>query len=87
MEVTFAGTALGTETPVSTLTDTRLGAFCGSDSVTRKRNGKPKSPLSVRETCRVLRQAFVWTGHADLVPTEVDPWGTHAAPTRTAPRS
>ena len=33
------------------------------------RSGKAKSPLSIDKTRRVLRQALVWAGHADLVPT------------------
>jgi hypothetical protein len=28
--------------------------------VTKKRNGKAKSPLSVAKTCRVLRMALEW---------------------------
>lgn len=74
MELDLAGKALGVETAVATLTDTQVGAYFESDPVTRKRNGKPKSPLSIDKTRRVLRQALVWAGHADLVPTmEVAP--------------
>ena len=73
MELDLAAKALGADTPVSTLTDTAVAAFFESDPVTRKRNGKPKSPLSIDKTRRVLRQALVWAGHADLVPTEVAP--------------
>jgi hypothetical protein len=73
MELDLAGKALGTDTSVSTLTDTQVGGYFESDPVTRKRNGKRKSPLSIDKTRRVLRQALVWAGHADLVPTEVTP--------------
>lgn len=74
VELDLAAKALGADTPLSTLTDTAVAAFFESVPVTRKRNGKPKSPLSVDKTRRVLRQALVWAGHADLVPTmEVAP--------------
>jgi hypothetical protein len=69
MELDLAAKALGTDTLVSTLTDTQVAAYFESDPVTRKRNGKPKSPLSIDKTRRVLRQALVWAGHADLVPS------------------
>ncbi len=74
MELDLAAKALGADTPLSTLTDTAVAEFFESVPVTRKRNGKPKSPLSIDKTRRVLRQALVWAGHADLVPTmEVAP--------------
>jgi hypothetical protein len=69
MELDLAAKALGADTAVSALTDAQVAAFFESDPVTRKRNGKPKSPLSIDKTRRVLRQALVWAGHADLVPT------------------
>lgn len=74
MELALAAKALGADTSLSSLTDTAITAFFESMPVTRKRNGKPKSPLSADKTRRVLRQALVWAGHADLVPTmEVAP--------------
>lgn len=73
MELDLAGKALGVETPISTMNETMVAAFFESDPVTRKRNGKQKSPLSVDKTRRVLRQALVWAGHSDLVPTAVAP--------------
>lgn len=73
MELELAGKALGADTPVSLLSDNQVATFFESDPVTKKRNGKPKSPLSIDKTRRVLRQALVWGGHADLVPTEVAP--------------
>lgn len=74
MELDLAGKALGSDIAVATLTDTQVAAYFESDSVTRKRNGRPKSPLSIDKTRRVLRQALVWAGHADLVPSaEVAP--------------
>lgn len=74
MELDLAAKALGADTPLSSLTDTAVAAYFESVPVTRKRNGKPKSPLSVDKTRRVLRQALAWAGHADLVPTmEVAP--------------
>lgn len=73
MELELAGKALGTDTPVSLLSDSQVATFFESDPVTKKKNGKPKSPLSIDKTRRVLRQALVWGGHADLVPTEVAP--------------
>jgi hypothetical protein len=71
MELEMAGKALGIDTPVSALTDAQVAAYFESDPVTKKRNGKPKSSLSIDKTRRVLRQALVWAGHADLVPTAV----------------
>jgi hypothetical protein len=69
MELDLAGKALAIDTPASALTDAQVAAYFESDSVTRKQNGKPKSPLSIDKTRRVLRQALVWAGHADLVPS------------------
>jgi hypothetical protein len=69
MELDLAAKALGIDTPIANLTDTQVAAYFESDPVTKKRNGKPKSPLSIDKTRRVLRQALTWAGHADLVPT------------------
>jgi hypothetical protein len=69
MELEMAGEALGVDTPVADLTPERVLAYFTSDPVTRKRNGKAKSPLSIDKTRRVLRQALTWAGHADLVPS------------------
>ncbi len=69
MELEMAGAALGVDTPVADLTPEHVLAYFTSDPVTRKRNGKAKSPLSIDKTRRVLRQALTWGGHADLVPS------------------
>lgn len=67
-ELEMAGKALGVDTGITSLTDAQVATYFESDPVTRKRNGKQKSPLSIDKTRRVLRQALVWGGHADLVP-------------------
>ncbi len=69
MELEMAGVALGVDSSIADLTAERLLAFFASGPVTRKHNGKAKSPLSIDKTRRVLRQALSWAGHADLVPS------------------
>lgn len=69
MELDMAGKALGIDIPISALTDAQVASYFESGPVTKKRNGRPKSPLSIDKTRRVLRQALVWAGHADLVPS------------------
>jgi hypothetical protein len=67
MEFQLAGDDLGLETPITNIKPERVLLFCTSDRVTKKRNGKPKSPLSIDKTRRVVRQALVYAETAELV--------------------
>lgn len=66
-ELETAGEALGLDADVTKLTPDRVREYFESDLVTRKRNGKPKSPLSIDKTRRVLRQALVWAAKQGLI--------------------
>jgi hypothetical protein len=50
---------LGAETKLADLCAPQVQGFFECPSVTRTRTGKPKSPLSIAKTQRVLRQALV----------------------------
>jgi hypothetical protein len=66
-ELVMAGNALDIATSIAEVTPDHVRAFFTSKQVTRKRNGRPKSPLSIDKTRRVLRQALVWAETAGLV--------------------
>lgn len=59
----------GETEPIIKLTAKRVLAFFESDRVTKKRNGRPKSPLSINKTRRALRQALAWAASTGLIPT------------------
>jgi hypothetical protein len=67
MELQLAGDDLGLDTPIAEITPERVLLFMTSDRVMRKRNQKPKSPLSIAKTQRVLRQALTYAETAKLV--------------------
>jgi len=51
---------LGAETKVSDLTEKKVRGFFESDAVTKKRDGKPRNPITVAKQRRVLRLAVEW---------------------------
>jgi hypothetical protein len=67
MELELAGADLGLDTPIASIKPERVLLFMTSDRVMKKRSGKPKSPLSIDKTRRVLRQALVYAETAKLV--------------------
>lgn len=60
LELKSALDALGAETKLGDLTPQQVLLFFGSDRVNKTRTGRPKSPLSISKTQRVLRLALVW---------------------------
>ena len=67
MDLKAATAVLGEDTPVSTLTPAKVQAFFESDGVTKKRNGKKKSSITIAKTCRVLRLALVWAAEKGMI--------------------
>lgn len=67
-DLAVARKALGDDTLASSLTTKKVRAFFDSDTVQKKRDGSPKSPISIAKTQRVLRQALTWAGLANVVP-------------------
>ena len=67
LELKTALDHLGAETKVANLTPEMVALFFGSARVNKKKSGKPKSPLSVAKTQRVLRLALVWAEGAKLI--------------------
>src|SRR5947207_9479395 len=49
------------------LTSERVLLFFTSDRVMKTRSGRPKSPLSIDKTRRVVRQALAWAEAAGMV--------------------
>ncbi len=78
MELKTAVRELGSETPVSTLTDDRVAEYFKSDAVMKTRNGKPKAPPTFLKTQRVLRQALVWAATEKLIERAPIPEATTA---------
>ena len=72
MELKTAIAALGADTPIAGITPIAVAEYFGSDRVTRLKNGKAKSQLSIDKTRRVLRLSLTWAVEAkllDVVPT------------------
>lgn len=70
---------LGAETKLADLGAAQVEGFFECPSVTRTRTGKPKSPLSIAKTQRVLRQALVFAVGAGWIETAPLPVVTKAA--------
>jgi hypothetical protein len=80
MDLKAALDHFGADTLVSTLTPAKVSAFFASDGVTKKRNGKKKSSITVAKTQRVFRLAMDWAAEKGLigsspVPVEARPHG------------
>jgi hypothetical protein len=58
---------LGAETALHDLTEARVTEFFQSPTVTLKRNGSRKNPISVAKTRRILRLALVWCADAGWI--------------------
>ncbi len=67
LELQTALAALGADTKLADLTSKDVVVFFGSAKVNKARTGKPKSPLSIAKTQRVLRLALVWAVDAGLI--------------------
>lgn len=65
---------LGTDTALRTLTAERVAEYFACDRVTKTRTGVLKADVTVKKTCRVLRQALEWAqsaGHVEVAPLPV----------------
>jgi len=60
MDLGIAKRELGAETLIADLTPERVAAFFESPAVTVRKNGKPKTQVTIDKTRRVLRMALVW---------------------------
>ncbi len=70
---------LGAETNLADLGVSQVEGFLECPSVTRTRTGKPKSPLSIAKTQRVLRQALVFAVEKGWIEAAPLPVATNAA--------
>lgn len=66
-DLAFACRALGGDTLCSDLTARKVKAYFTSEAVTKGRDGKPKSPISIAKTRRVLRLALEWAAAQKLI--------------------
>ncbi len=69
LELVTAMNELGGKTRLADLTREKVGLFFASYKVNKTRTGRPKSPLSIAKTQRVLRLALVWAVSAKLIET------------------
>jgi len=60
MDLGIAKRELGAETRIADLTPERVAAFFESSAVTMRKNGKPKTQVTIDKTRRVLRMALTW---------------------------
>jgi hypothetical protein len=67
LELQTALANLGADTRLADLRPEQVLGFFGSEKVNKTRTGKPKSPLSIAKTQRVLRQALVWAAEKRLI--------------------
>ena len=67
LELKTALAELGAETKLADLKAEQVLLFFGGDRVQKKKSGRPKSPLSIAKTQRVLRQALVWAAEKKLI--------------------
>ena len=67
MELKTAMAELGGEMPVADLAPERVQEYFDCMRVTRLRNGKAKSQLSIDKTRRVLRLALVWAAKRGII--------------------
>jgi hypothetical protein len=67
MDLAAALEHFGGDTPVASLTPAKVAAFYASDGVTKKRNGKRRSEITIAKTRRVFRLALVWAAEKGLI--------------------
>ncbi len=60
MDLKAAAAHFGEDTKLSTLTPAKVANFFESNLVTKKRNGKKKSAITVAKARRVFRMALTW---------------------------
>lgn len=68
-DLNVAARYFGEGKKVSAITKAAVLEFFQADVVMKKRNGKPKSPLSINKTRRALRQALEWAAEKGLIKT------------------
>jgi hypothetical protein len=66
-ELVLAGDGLGLDTRIADLTPDKVLLFFTCDRVVKKQNKKPKSPLSIDKTRRVVRQALQWAATKKII--------------------
>ena len=76
MDLGIAKRELGAETRIADLTPERVAAFFESPAVTMRKNGKPKTQVTIDKTRRVLRMALVWAEEENLTPKAPLPTST-----------
>jgi hypothetical protein len=67
MDLAAAIEHFGGDTPVASLTPQKVANFYASDGVTKKRNGKRRSEITIAKTRRVFRLALVWAAEKGLI--------------------
>ncbi len=67
MDLKIARDHFGDETPVIDLTPEKVAHFFDSDAVTKRKNGKPKTEVTINKIRRVLRLALVWAKETKLI--------------------
>jgi hypothetical protein len=67
MDLGIAKRELGPETRIADLTPERVAAFFESPAVTVRKNGRPKTQVTIDKTRRVLRMALEWAEEENRV--------------------
>ena len=67
MDLKAALDHFGEDVLTSTLTPQRVANFYASDGVTKKRNGKRRSEITIAKTRRVFRLALVWAAENGMI--------------------
>jgi hypothetical protein len=67
MDLVTAKKALGNDTLIADLTPDRVAEYFESPEVTMRKNGKPKTKVTIDKCRRVLRLALVWAAEMGLI--------------------
>jgi hypothetical protein len=67
MDLGIAKKELGGETRIEDLTLEKVAAFFESPAVTMRKNGKPKTKVTIDKTRRVFRMALAWAEEENLI--------------------
>jgi hypothetical protein len=67
MDLVVAKRVLGNDTLIADLTPERVAEYYASPEVTMRKNGKPKTKVTVDKCRRVLRLALVWAAEMGLI--------------------
>jgi hypothetical protein len=67
MDLQTAKKALGVDTKIADLTPEQVAEYYESPAVTTRRNGKPKTQVTIDKCRRVLRLALVWAEETGLI--------------------